>query len=125
MLYIDWYLWPIVAILGITLIGLGTQDLLQRNPKANYLLELECNPQKFDLIKLLGNLEITAGAILLVPAIINRQEIAFIAFIGSFIALCTPVIRILFMWKYKSKTDILVASATVSLSSILIVLLVY
>ena len=109
MFYIDWYIWPLLATLAIAEIGRGTRDLKYESIRKN-------QSEKTGSRIVIAYIELLAGLILLIPATININELAFLAFFGSIIALLSAIARFNPIQEPRNKFEIIQGLALITLS---------
>ena len=114
MFYIDWYTWPLLAVLAIAEIGRGTRDL-----KHEFSSKKPSKP--INLQMALGYIELFTGFILLIPTLTDRTELAFLAFSGSIIAFTSALIRFNPIQKRKPKFEAMQGIAFITLSISIII----
>lgn len=123
MIHMDWYAWPIAAILGIALLGMGTRKALTSDPK---LAQRFIWAPEVSLIFLrkLGWLEIATALTFLLPVIILRDETTFLALIGTIPASILSVINLKICVMAKSIVRALLPTFLAVASVILIITLI-
>ena len=92
MFLMDWYAWPLAAILGIAIVGMGSKKALTPRNKALERYRWVSNVQ-LSYIRKIGWLEIATAPMFLVPAIVARDEITFIALLGTAPALALTLLN--------------------------------
>ena len=123
MIHMDWYAWPIAAILGIALLGMGTRKALTSDPKlAQRFIWAPEIPLTF--LRKLGWLEIATALTFLLPVIILRDETTFLALIGTIPASILSVINLKICVMAKSIVRALLPTFLAVASVILIITLI-
>jgi len=82
MFEMDWYAWPICALLGVTLIGMGTKKALTPEKEAHFRYRW-VSTVSLPYIRMIGWFELGTAVLYLTPAIVSRNEISFIALVGT------------------------------------------
>ena len=92
MFEMDWYAWPICALLGITLIGMGTKKALTPEKEAHFRYRW-VSTVSLPYIRTIGWFELGTAVLYLTPAIVSRNEISFIALVGTVPALTLAILN--------------------------------
>ena len=92
MFEMDWYVWPICTLLGVTLIGMGTKKALTPEKEAHFRYRwVTTVPVSY--IRTIGWFELGTAILYLTPAIVSRNEISFIALVGTIPALILAILN--------------------------------
>lgn len=93
MFLMDWYAWPLAAILGIGIVGMGSKKALTPINEAIERYRWVSNVE-LGYIRKIGWLELGTATMFLVPAIVTRDEVTFIALLGTAPALALILLNI-------------------------------
>ena len=120
----DWYAWPICALLGITLIGMGTKKAFTPEKEA-YFRYRWVSTVSFPYIRTIGWFELGTAVLYITPAIVSRNEISFIALVGTIPALILSILNFRLCMSNKRFPHVLlptvIAMASITLAIMLII----